>query len=362
MAELEQDIQAIVGAVTKKYGELAASTMGDREVDSAIKDWISTQCAMLDLAISGGKGIPVGRISLIKGRESAGKTALATHILAETQRRGGIAVLLDTEYSYDPDRAKALGVDLPKLIVGQPDTMEEAWGQMFEMIDLIRKTHKDRLVTIVWDSVASSPPEAELKGEVGAATYGLPAKLVSQGMRNAVKRIASQRICLVFVNQIRDNVGVTFGPTTTMIAEHPLMFHSSVVIDLARVEVLATTTATKEPYAIKVRAKVSKNKVAPPFREAEFLIRFDVGIDRYESLLKAGVKLGIIQVAGAYYKIGNSPGFLAKDAEAKLKEYKIDLEQMVREAVSASAGIKPTSDEEGTETVDVESESNPEDN
>lgn len=360
-SELEQDIKAVVGAVTKKYGALAASTMGDREVDSAIKDWISTQCTMLDLAISGGRGIPVGRISLIKGRESAGKTALATHILAETQRRGGIAVLLDTEYSYDPDRARALGIDLPKLIVGQPDTMEEAWGQMFEMINLIRTTHKDRLVTIVWDSVASSPPEAELKGEVGAATYGLPAKLVSQGMRNAVKRIASQRICLVFVNQIRDNVGVTFGPSTTMLAEHPLMFHSSVVIDLARTDVL-TNEKSKEPYAIKVRAKVTKNKVAPPFREAEFLIRFDIGIDRYESLLKAAVKLGIIQIAGAYYKVGNSPGFLAKDAEAKLKELKIDLPKMVMEAVSASIEKHKNNIEEGSAIEPPESESSTEDN
>jgi recombination protein RecA len=361
MSDLEQDIQAVVGAVTKKYGSLAASTMGDREIDSAIKDWVSTQCAMLDIAISGGKGIPVGRISLIRGRESAGKTALATHILAETQRRGGIAVLLDTEYSYDPSWARTLGIDLPKLIVGQPDTMEEAWGQMFEMINLIRTTHKDRLVTVVWDSVASSPPEAELKGEVGDATYGLPAKLVSQGMRNAVKRIAAQKICLVFVNQVRENVGVTFGPTTTMIAEHPLMFHSSVVIDLTRTDIL-TNEKTKEPWAIKVRAKVLKNKVAPPFREAEFLIRFDMGIDKLESLLKAGVKLGIIQVAGAYYKIGISPGFLAKDAKAKLAELDIDLEQMVRNEIKASAERQSTSDEKGNKTGTLESEHSPEDN
>jgi recombination protein RecA len=350
--KLSADINSIVGAVTKKFGKDSVLTMGEREADSVIKDWVSTQCRMLDWAISGGKGFPVGRITCIRGKESSGKTALATHVLAETQRRGGIAVLLDTEYSYDPDRARALGIDLPNLIVGQPDTMEQAWGQMNEMVDTIRASHQERLVTIVWDSVASTPPEAELKGEVGDSTYGLPAKLVSQGMRNMVKKLAKQRICMVFVNQVRDNVGVTFGSPVTMIAEHPLMFHSSVVIDLARIDIL-TKEATKEAYAIKVRAKVIKNKIGPPFKEAEFLIDFKHGIDSTESLLKLGMKLGIVNLAGSYYKIGKNPGFMARDAKVKLAELKIDLEGMVEEALRAA---EIHASEEGIATVTTEGE------
>jgi recombination protein RecA len=150
---------------------------------------------------------------------------------------------------------------------------------------------------------------------------------------------------MVFVNQDKENVGVTFGPANTMIAEHPLMFHSSVVLALARVDVL-TYEKTKEAYAIKVRAKVTKNKIAPPFREAEFLIDFKHGIDKMESLLKLAQKLGVVAVAGAYYKIGKSPGFLAKDAPQKMVELGIDLEKLVQEALSAKEASDRTNDNE----------------
>lgn len=345
--EIQADISEIVGAITDKFGDKAVTVLQDRMLCSRVKAWIPSQCATLDWSISGGRGFPCGRISLIKGRVSSGKTTLATHLLAETQQRGGIGILLDSEYSYDPDRAQACGVDVQNLIVGQPETIEDTFDQMLQMIDTVRQMDSDRLITIVWDSVASTPPKAEAEGSVGDSTYGLPARLVSQGMRKVVKKISSSHVCLIFVNQLRKKMDArAFMPSDTMIAENPLMFHSSIVVDLSKIA--EVKSGDGDPRAIRTRSKCVKNKLYPPFKEAEFEITFDRGVDREEALLSLGMKFGVVKKNGGFYKVEGIPqSFYAKNARKVLAENGLDLQSFVMGAAPKDQlGLIPGIDSE----------------
>ncbi|EGS30926.1 RecA protein [Peptoniphilus sp. oral taxon 375 str. F0436] len=286
-------------------------------------DVIPTGSLALDLALGIG-GIPRGRIIEIYGPESSGKTTLALHILAEAQKKGGIAAFVDAEHALDPVYAKNLGVDTEELIISQPDTGEQA----LEITEsLVRSNALD---VIVVDSVAALVPKAEIEGEMGDSHMGLQARLMSQGLRKLTGAINKSKASVIFINQLREKIGVMFGNPETTTGGRALKFFTSVRMDIRRIEIIKRGD---EMIGNRVRVKVVKNKVAPPFKQAEFDIMYGKGISKLGNLLDVGTDLDIINKAGAWYsyngnKLGqgreNSKEFLAQNPElAKEIEDKI---------------------------------------
>lgn len=303
-----ETITAIVGTVHKVFGEDSASILSDSELFSHVKDYISTQSYALDFALHR-PGLPVGRSVTIVGAEASGKSTLAVHVLAETQARGGIGVLLDTEAAFDEERAERMGINPETLIVMQPETVEQATGEIEKTIDAVIssriKTGVETLVTIVWDSVAGTPTKAELEGEPGDVLVGPHAKALSSTLRRLTRKVAKECILLIFINQEKDRVNMSgWGGKggKTMVAERPLGFHSSVILNCHRTEILRRSDKT--PYAIRSRIKVQKNKKAAPFSEAEIVINFDDGIDRLASILAVALALGIVTKEKGWCKYG----------------------------------------------------------
>jgi recombination protein RecA len=299
------NISSFTARLQAKFGKDTVSFLtGD--MISEVKDWVSTQNPMLDLAI-GHPGLPVGRVVSIIGETSSGKTTQCYHLFAETQRRGGIAILIDAESAaLDAKRARELGVIPEQLLVLQPETVEEACTMMQQAIEFAREDHPDRIVTIIFDSVAGLGTKAEVDGEFGAHHMAGHARVMGQALRKLVRLIADQKILLVLVNQYRDNVGVTFGPSKTMIAERPIRFASSVIIEIAKVGPYTKGEGEKKvSLGINCRATVQKNKTAKPFEIASFRILWDRGIDTVNGLFNLGVAMGVIERPSAgWYQIG----------------------------------------------------------
>ncbi len=258
-------------------------------------DGISTGCVSLDIAL-GGVGIPRGRIVEMFGPESSGKTTLALHVIAAAQQAGGVAAFVDAEHALDPTWARKCGVRLEPLLVSQPDSGEQAL-EITEM--LVRSNAVD---VIVIDSVAALIPKAEIEGEMGDAHVGLQARLMSQALRKLTAAISKSRAIVIFINQIREKIGVMFGNPETTPGGRALKFYSSVRIDVRRV---ATIKEGDVSVGNHVRARVVKNKVAPPFREAEFDILFDSGISREGDLLDLGASCGVVEKMGAWFSYGD---------------------------------------------------------
>lgn len=304
-----------------KLGNEAVTILsGDRV--SGVTDWISTQHPMIDLAI-GHTGIPVGRVTSIVGEPSCGKTTLCYHLLGETQRRGGIAILIDAENSaLDAARAIQLGVNPHELLVIQPDTLEDACNMMEDSIMLAREDFPDKLVTVIFDSVAGIATRAEAEGEFGDHHMAQHAKIMSQALRKLPGLIAKQNITLVIVNQYRQNIGITFGPSKTMVAERPIRFAASVVIEVSRTATLSEGEGDKKTTrGIQCKAYVNKNKVAKPFETGNFQILWEKGIDSVNGLFYAGLHTGTITrpSAGWYEYKGNK--FRESQFENVLYEY-----------------------------------------
>ncbi|KKM71154.1 hypothetical protein LCGC14_1433460 [marine sediment metagenome] len=362
-SEARRASDIVLDALRHRYGKDAATTTGvDRE--SSVRDFVSTQCFALDMAL-GRPGIPCGRLTVIQGKEASGKTTVVTHIMAECQRRGGLAVYIDAEYAFDSERAARMGLydedtlparsDFLPVVIVHPEHVEDTLSKIEEVIARIREADEDILTVIAWDSVAGTPTKAEVEGTFeDSAQPGIHARKLSAGLRQLVKLIAHERIALVFVNQLKDAIG-SFGfggAQSTSIASKPLGYHASV-----RIETFYTGTVgggkdkRKASTGITCRAKITKNKLAPPFREAEFIIDFNYGIDEEASRLQLASVLGIVGKRGSYltfdgetFRPSKVPDAIRKGINAKLEE-----EAQSRRVIAPRGGVEDDETDESEE-------------
>ena len=320
-------IKAAMGEIEKQFGKGSIMQLGDIAAKMDVEA-IPTGSMGLDLALGVG-GLPRGRVVEIFGPEGGGKTTLALHVIAEAQKKGGTAAFIDAEHALDPSRAEKIGVNIKDLLVSQPDTGEQA----LEIVEtLIRSGAVD---VVVVDSVAALVPRAEVEGEMGDAFVGLQARLMSQAMRKLASAISKSKTLAIFINQLREKVGIMFGNPEVTPGGRALKFYSSVRIDIRRIE-----SIIDGPTAIgnRVKAKIVKNKVAPPFRVAEFDIMFDRGISKEGSLLDAAVEAGVVAKSGAWFEYNKQNIAQGREAaKAYLEENpKIiaEIEKKVREVYS----------------------------
>jgi len=288
----EAALQQVIAQIEKQYGQGAIMQM-DEHLYAKIQG-IPTGSLSLDIAL-GGVGIPRGRITELFGPESSGKTTLALHVIANAQRLGGLAAFIDAEHALDTTWAKKIGVDVSSLLISQPDTGEQA----LEITEMLVKSNSIDLIVI--DSVAALTPKAEIEGEMGDSHMGLQARLMSQAMRKLTGVISKSKTALIFINQIRMKIGVMFGNPETTTGGNALKFYSSVRLDVRKIETLRDSMGA---VGTRVRARVVKNKIAPPFREAEFDIMFDSGISYEGDLLDLGAACNVIQKTGAWLNYG----------------------------------------------------------
>jgi recombination protein RecA len=342
-ADRDKALEAALAQIDKQYGKGSVMRLGD-EVRAPI-EVIPTGSIALDLALGIG-GLPRGRVVEIYGPESSGKTTVALHAIANAQAGGGICAFIDAEHALDPDYAEKLGVDTDALLVSQPDNGEQA----LEIADMLVRS--GALALIVIDSVAALTPRAEIEGEMGDSHVGLQARLMSQALRKMTGALSGAGTTAIFINQLREKIGVMFGSPETTTGGRALKFYSSIRLDVRRIETLKDG---QEMVGNRTRVKVVKNKVAPPFKQAEFDILYGQGISREGSLIDLGVEVGIIRKAGAWFtydtdQLGqgreNARNYLranpdlADELEKKIKEL-----MNIGPQVDVPAGVDPVTGE-----------------
>ena len=318
-------LQSTIDKIEKNYGKGSVMKLGDRPADDL--EVISTGSISLDNALGVG-GFPKGRIIEIYGPESSGKTTLAIHAVAECQRKGGIAAFIDAEHAFDPVYARNLGVDIDNLLVSQPDNGEQA----LEIADnLIRSGAID---IIVIDSVAALTPKSEIDGEMGDSKVGLQARLMSQALRKLTATISKTKCCCIFINQLREKIGVLFGNPETTTGGNALKFYSSVRLDIRRIQAIKDGD---QNIGNRVKVKVVKNKVAPPFRVCEFDLLFGEGISKIGEIIDLGVETDIIKKSGSWFSYGESRLAQGRDGVKQLlkdnPELCDEIEAKIREAL-----------------------------
>jgi len=337
MKDLEKDraLETTLLSIEKQFGKGSIMKLGGKIADINI-EVIPTGSLGLDIALGVG-GVPRGRIIEIYGPESSGKTTLSLHIIAEAQKKGGIAAFIDAEHALDPRYAKNLGVDIENLLVSQPDNGEQA----LEITEsLVRSSALD---LVVIDSVAALVPRAEIEGDMGDSHMGLQARLMSQALRKLTGVINKSKTCVIFINQIRMKIGVMFGNPETTTGGRALKFYSTARLDIRRIE---TIKKGIEAIGNRVKVKVSKNKVAPPFKIAEFEIMFDKGISKEGEILDLGTNLGLIQKSGTWYSYGDDRIGQGREIAKKYlrdnPDIKNEIEKKIREKFFGETKVQNT--------------------
>ncbi len=325
----EKALEMALAQIDKQFGKGAIMRLGQAE--KLVTESIPTGSVALDIALGVG-GVPKGRIIEVYGPESSGKTTLSLHLVAEAQKLGGICAFVDAEHALDPEYAKNLGVDIDSLLVSQPSTGEEA----LEITDgLVRS---GAIAMIVIDSVAALVPKAEIEGEMGDSHMGLQARMMSQAMRKLSGSVSKSGCVIVFINQLREKIGVMFGNPETTPGGKALKFYASVRLDVRRVETLKQGT---DMVGNRVKVKVVKNKVAPPFRQAEFDIMFGTGISKSGGILDMGIELGIANKSGSWFTYGDTRiGQGRENAKSYLDEHPEIMAEM--EAKIRDIAVGPT--------------------
>ena len=317
-------LEAALSQIEKSYGKGAVMRLGDSKANMNVET-IPTGSLSLDIALGLG-GIPKGRVVEIYGPESSGKTTVTLHMIAEVQKRGGIAGFIDAEHALDPVYAKNIGVDIDNLYISQPDSGEQA----LEICETMVRSGAVDIVVV--DSVAALVPKAEIDGDMGDSHVGLQARLMSQALRKLTAVISKTNCCVIFINQLREKVGVMFGNPETTTGGRALKFYSSVRMDVRRIE---TLKQSGEAVGNRTRVKVVKNKIAPPFKEAEFDIVFGEGISKVGDILDLAANVNIVQKSGAWYAyLGEKIGQGRENTKLYLKEHQDvcdEIEAKVRE-------------------------------
>lgn len=331
-------LDAALGQIEKQYGKGAVMKLGDSAANMNVET-IPTGSLSLDIALGLG-GVPKGRIIEVYGPESSGKTTVALHMVAEVQKRGGIAGFIDAEHALDPAYAKNIGVDIENLYISQPDNGEQA----LEITEtMVRSGAVD---IIIVDSVAALVPKAEIDGDMGDSHVGLQARLMSQALRKLTAAISKSNCIVIFINQLREKVGVMFGNPETTTGGRALKFYSSIRLDVRRIEALKQGG---EMVGNRTRIKVVKNKVAPPFREAEFDIMFGKGISKEGDVLDLAASVGIVQKSGAWFAYGGDKiGQGRENAKACLREHPEIMDE-IEHKVRVAYGLIKEEAPEGTE-------------
>jgi recombination protein RecA len=328
----EKALESALLHLEKQFGKGTVMRLGDQPI--VPMDVIPTGSIALDVALGIG-GLPRGRVVEIYGPEASGKTTVALHSVASVQKAGGIAAFIDAEHALDPVYAQRLGVNLDELYVSQPDTGEQA----LEIADTLVRSGAVDLIVI--DSVAALTPKAEIEGEMGDSHVGLQARLMSQALRKMTGALSNTNTTMIFINQLREKIGVMFGSPETTTGGKALKFYSSVRLDVRRIETLKDGT---EPVGSRTRVKVVKNKVAPPFKQAEFDILYGLGISREGGLIDMGVEQGFVRKAGAWYTYdGDQLGQGKENARAFLRDNP-DLSDEIEKRIKEKLGIGPQVD------------------
>ena len=341
----EEALENALRNIEKAHGKGAIMRLGEAKANMNV-EVISTGILPLDIALGVG-GIPRGRIIEVFGPESSGKTTVTLHMIAEAQKAGGIAAFIDAEHALDPEYARKLGVNIEELLISQPDTGEQA----LEIVDAL--VHSAAIDIIVVDSVAALVPKSEIEGDMGTSVVGLQARLMSQAMRKLTGIISKTRTAAVFINQLREKIGVTYGNPEVTTGGRALKFYASVRIDVRRADSIKQGT---ESLGNRTRAKIVKNKVAPPFKTAEFDIMYGEGVSRLGSIIDMGVELDIVDKSGAWFSYeGTRLGQGKENAKATLEEKPemiAEIEEKIRTKLLVE-GAKPKKKGAGKKTAAV---------
>ncbi len=343
----EEKLKALEGAITqieKAYGKGSVMKLGDSGANMNIET-VPTGSLSLDIALGLG-GIPKGRVIEVYGPESSGKTTLALQILAEAQAMGGIVAFIDAEHALDPVYAARIGVDIDEVLISQPDTGDQA----LEICDMLVRS--GAIDCVVVDSVAALVPRAELEGEMGDTTVGLQARLMSQALRKLAGSLYKSNTTCIFINQLREKIGVMFGNPETTTGGRALKFFSSVRIDIRRIE---SIKQNGEAVGNRVRAKIAKNKVAPPFRQAEFDIMYGEGISREGCIIDMAVDCGVAKKSGAWYTYGEERLGQGREAAKQTLKENPDIREEIEAKVLDFYGVAPR---DGSSDDDLDAEAN----